>query len=221
MSRIFSLDLECVATGRGHNDRAPCWVALVGLDGTVHVDKVVKCSNIFSPLTAITGLTKAQVLAGEDFEAVRNEVVKHLGGPDAVIVGQTVKGDIDWMKLEAGKHYGKFIDIADSFKTYNAKYGDYSHYSLAQEAWALLNYKMHGANSHSPVVDCQIQLKLYTQFCLDSSKLSAARAKLQSLARLEGFPDFTKGSLRPVIDGVCHFKYNPRKCFCGQKTAGN
>ena len=140
-------------------------------------------------------------------------------GPGSVLVGQRVQGDIEWMQLEAGKHFDNFIDISDSFKTFNSRFGNYNYYSLAQEAYALLNINLHGSNAHSPVTDCQIQLKLYENYCMDPSKLLFAKSKLRELSMSRGFPDSTKSNLRPVIDGVCHFKFSPEKCFCGQPTS--
>ena len=48
---------------------------------------------------------------------------------------QSVKSDIEWMKLEQGKDYSSTVELGDLFKTYNPRYGgNHSRFSLAHEA---------------------------------------------------------------------------------------
>ncbi|GCA65256.1 hypothetical protein KIPB_016687, partial [Kipferlia bialata] len=47
----LALDVECVASGYGHNDRTPCWVAIVDLQGTVLLDKKIRVTEMVSPMT--------------------------------------------------------------------------------------------------------------------------------------------------------------------------
>ena len=51
-------------SGKGHNDRAPCSIAAVNEKGDTILSLVVKCTDIYSPLTQITGLTRDDIAAG-------------------------------------------------------------------------------------------------------------------------------------------------------------
>ena len=55
---------EIDITGKGHNDRAPCSIAAVNEKGDTILSLVVKCADIYSPLTQITGLTREDIAAG-------------------------------------------------------------------------------------------------------------------------------------------------------------
>jgi len=63
--KILALDVECAATGPGHNDRAPCRIAVVNDELETIFDVVVKVEpECFSPMTAITGLTRDEIARG-------------------------------------------------------------------------------------------------------------------------------------------------------------
>ncbi|CAN0270222.1 unnamed protein product, partial [Pylaiella littoralis] len=89
--------VEAVATGVGHNDRKPCRVSVVDGDGRTLYDEIiaVPAKEIYDPITAITGLTAADIASGVAFEDAR-ACVKKFCGPGAVIVGQGIDGDIEW-----------------------------------------------------------------------------------------------------------------------------
>ena len=96
---FLSMDVEAVATGPGHNDREPCWVAVVNERGDELLNLKIKVENCFSALTSITGVTKEELdEAGLPFSEVQRQV-KDCMGPNVVLVGQRVQGDIDWMQV--------------------------------------------------------------------------------------------------------------------------
>ena len=71
---VLSVDVEAAATGTGHNDRAPVWVAVVDGAGAVLLDRKIRVEGLASPLTAVTGLTAEEIAEGEPFEQVLAEV---------------------------------------------------------------------------------------------------------------------------------------------------
>lgn len=96
--KIICFDVEAVATGVGHNDRKACRVSAVDRTGHVLLDEIiaVPAEEIFNPLTLITGLTAADIAQQRlPFEAVQASL-KALCGPEAVLVGQGIDGDIKW-----------------------------------------------------------------------------------------------------------------------------
>ena len=134
----MSVDVECVATGRRHDDREVCSVAVVNGEGDVILSKKVKPeSPIVSYLTPITGVRKGDLDSGERLASVIAQV-KALLGPEVVLVGQGIKSDIDWLKLERGQDYSESVDLGEMFKSYNHRYSNYSYFSLSHEANTLL-----------------------------------------------------------------------------------
>ena len=85
----------------------------------------------------MTGLRQGDLDDGNRLSVVLREV-KALLGPDVVLVGQGVKSDIKWLQLEEGKDYNSVVDLAQMFKVYNSRYGNYSYYSLSHEANTLI-----------------------------------------------------------------------------------
>ncbi|CAE7213249.1 REX4 [Symbiodinium sp. CCMP2456] len=209
---FVALDVECAATGRGHNDRAPCRVAVVDFHGGTLLDELVAVPGMVSPLTAITGLTTEQIEGGRPYDDVVADV-KALLGPHVTVVGQAPFVDIEWLGLRAGVDFRESIDIAEHFRTWNNKYGNYDYYSLAMEVYALLGIRMNG--SHSPVEDAQLSMTLFREYVRNRQQLERARRTLQQHRYGRKFPQF-KDPDAPYIDGVCDGKFNAKRCICGQ-----
>ena len=134
----MSIDVECVATGRSHNDREVCSVAVVdGKEKVLLVKKVKPKSRVVSYLTPLTGVRSGDLDDADSLEDVVLEV-KALLGPDVVLVGQGIKSDIEWLGLKQGKDYASIIDLGEMFKTYNSRYGNFSYFGLSHEANTLI-----------------------------------------------------------------------------------
>lgn len=217
----ISIDVEAAATGYGHLDREPCWIAVVDEVGTELLNIIVDVPQLVSPLTSITGLRTDQIRGGMSLADALHEVHTLLCslGSNVVLVGQKPQGDIAWLQLKQGVHYAKCIDLAEEFRCWNAKYKSWNYYSLAKEAFALLNVQMHGNQSHSPLVDAQISMRLYNEFVRDPTRLKKAVAKLQRMTIHRAFPpELMAVNRNQNIDGVCGFAFDPSKCTCNQPT---
>ncbi len=146
--RFFSVDVECVATGRRHDDRDVCIVAVVDQNEKVLLKRMVKPEKpVVSYLTPLTGVRAGDLDHASELAAVIAEV-KALLGPNAVLVGQNVKSDIKWLKLQQGVDYQRTVELGEMFKAYNSRYGNFSFFSLAHEANTLLQagtYVYHAA----------------------------------------------------------------------------
>lgn len=217
----ISIDVEAAATGYGHSDREPCWIAVVDVQGTELLNIVVDVPQLVSPMTSITGLTTEQIRAGIPLADALHRVHTLLCslGPNVVLVGQSPEGDIKWLQLRQGVHYAQQIDLAEKFRSWNAKYNSWNYFSLAKEAFALLNVRMHGNESHSPLVDAQISMRLYTEFVREPERLKKAIAKLHRMTIYRRFPrELMAGNQNRNIDGVCGYAFDPQKCTCNQPT---
>lgn len=136
--RYMSIDVECVATGRRHDDRDVCFVSVVDGDCKVLLSKKVKPEKpVVSYLTPLTGVRKGDLDNGARLANVIAEV-KALLGYDVTLVGQGVKSDIEWLKLQQGVDYADFVDLGEMFKTYNQRYRNYSFFTLRHEANTLI-----------------------------------------------------------------------------------
>jgi len=223
-TRYYSMDVEAVATGYGHSDRAPAWVSVVDEDGNVLLDERIRVPHCVSALTSLTGLSTDDVrTCGSTFSEVRAKVIDILGGPDAVLVGQSICGDVDWMKLEQGRDFGRTVDLLHCFKHYFTNAARWCYYSLAQEAWALLGIEMHGENeAHNPQQDAQVSMRLFKLFHehgeegspQEEARLDKLRKQLKVLRMRKLFPP--RPPKRVQIDGVCLVKNH--QCICGQPS---
>jgi hypothetical protein len=221
---FISIDVEAAAIGKTHayKDRVPCWVVVVDAKGKELLNLIIDVPNLVSPLTQVTGLTADEIHAGIPLEDALNQVYTLLRklSTNVTIVGQSIQGDIDWLKLKKGVHYTKSVDLSQSFKTWNPRFSNYNFYSLAKEAYGLLNVRMHGANqSHSPLVDAQVSMRLYMEIVVVPTKLAAAKKKLFRMTCSRQFPrELMANSFERTIDGCCGWGFNPEKCFCGAPT---
>jgi DNA polymerase III epsilon subunit-like protein len=214
-SRYISIDVEACATGRGHNDRSPCQVAVVDDDGTLLLNEVICVNDIYDPMTSLTGVTREQILAGKTFEEVRESVIQILCPRTSIIVGCRPQGDVKWMKLEEGIHFASIVDLSDMLKAWNDRYKNYNFFSLRKMAYGLLGTTIQDA-AHSPVIDAQISLEIYRKHASDPVRMKSAIKKLSRMTYKREFPEDMGKTV--IVGDICSYKFNPKKCFCGQPT---
>ena len=212
----MAVDVECVATGYGHNDHGVCRVAVVDEDERVLLNEYVKPEGrIVSYITPITGVREGDLDNAKSLETVLTQVYALLS-PDVTLVGQAIAGDIGWLQLKEGVHYKNAIDLAEVFATYNHRYKNMSYFSLQHEANTLLGGAgMIASGSHNPANDAIASIRLYKKYCVESPHLLAS-AK-QQLLRNRPPPNFRKQH-NYRYEGVCMAAFFPDKCTCGQPT---
>lgn len=146
---------------------------------------------------------------------------EHLGS-NVVIVGQSVHHDIEWTKLEKGADFEKYVNIEESFKTRNQKYGNWNFFSLRHEAYVGLDGLIMSQDAHDPAEDARVSMRLYKKYVGSGARRGAASSvakKLQQMRYKKCFPAATNKKSH-IIDGVCGAMFNPRECICGQPTSG-
>lgn len=112
MPSHFSIDVEAVATGTDHNSRAVAQISLVDEYEQVILNLYVKPPvPVVSYLHALTGLTR-EVLDqyGMPLEQALSILRAHLP-KSAVIVGQNIRKDIEWLGLKEQVDYDSLIDL--------------------------------------------------------------------------------------------------------------
>lgn len=215
-TRYMSVDVECVATGARHDAREVCSVAVVDGDANVVLSKKVRPeSAVMSYLTPLTGVRKGDLDHAERLSDVIAQV-KGLLGADVVLVGQGVKSDIEWLKLQQGRDYASSVDLGEMFKAYNQRYGSYNYFPLSHEANTLIRPGFI-SEPHDPNIDAIASMKLFKTYHGNQRELERAKSRLLSSRAPMSFAKRNNYHW----EGVCMAAYYPQKCFCGAPTKRN
>lgn len=223
---VVSFDVECVATGLTHaaRHRAPAQVALVDSNGKLMFGAYIKLppdEKIVSYLTPISGIRKGVLepngtrpseyplmTMDEAREGLKKALPK-----DAIVVGQKIDSDIDWMGLREGSDFADKIDLSEVFKLYNPKYGNMAYHSLVHEARYVLSMSRANAGAeHDPADDARMSVELWNKVLANPGKLPDWQRMLRDTRPA---PSVAK-QLGHVIEGVCLCRFNPRLCVCGE-----
>lgn len=218
---VFSIDVECVATGTGHNDRAPGEIAAVDAKGNAVFHRYVETPGMVSYLTELTGLSEDKMAAARKEGKVSTldaaiEDLKRVLPSDAVLVGSSIESDIRWLRLEPGRDFAHAVDLTKLFECFSPPTGRPGsqprpiRFSLRALAMRLLGHRNFQIDEHDPMIDARVSTRLYTEFGCHKAAWNSAMAKLRVLA-----PVATR--IPAVIDNVCMRKFNKRECICGQE----
>jgi len=205
----FAIDVECVATGTSHDARAVAHVAIVDQWCRLILNVYVKPKEkVVSYLTDLTGLSKEKVNQGVSLEECRS-LVKKILPTTALLVGQSVTKDTEWLGLKEGVDFAGVIDLNGLWRAFHPTYKNYSYFSLHHKSKCLLGYVHVGA--HDPITDALIGMQLYnlyTQLEHYPSELNAAYQLLLQMPRDESF-----AQKNGTYDGVCMGQ--KKTCKCG------
>jgi len=165
--------------------------------------------QVFSYLTKLSGLTEDLVQKkGISLDKAR-EMVKASLPKHAILVGQNILQDVQWLDLQEGVDYGGLMDLAGVWRVFNEKYKGYSYFSLQHEAKALLGISQSGP--HNAVTDATLSIRLYNVYKqVENDRNQLAKAH-QLLLNTPIDPSFAK--LNPVHEGVCMGQ--KKACKCG------
>ena len=136
--KFFCIEVECVATGLRHDERAVARILIVDQFENVVFIKIVKVeSKIFSYLTPLTGLREGDLEGGVSFEEAVTEVKKILG-PEVILIGQGIEHKIKLLSLVQGVDYQKYVNLGELFRSNRPPYGRITYFTLRHEANILL-----------------------------------------------------------------------------------
>lgn len=208
---VFAVDVECVATGPTHLDRAVAqigvvdWTLRCALNAYVKPDKPVQ-----SYLTPLTGLTPELIGQGVPLDtALAN--LREVLPPNAVVVGTNVGQDATWLKLKTPDHVASLLDIAALFRVWDQAKRRYTYFGQDHVARVWLGHVLPPRDSHNAVDDAAISMMLLQEFLhvrRDPKRLAALRTATAQTPRAPSF------AVRfPVFEGVC--QGNRRLCKCG------
>jgi RNA exonuclease 4 len=124
--KVYSIDVECVATGVQHNDRATAQIALVDGEAEVLLNLIVKpTAPVVSYLTPLTGLTEE--IMEEKGISLEDAMIKLREAlpKDAILVGQNILKDVEWLGLQRGVDFEGMLDLAAMLRCWNPAHNRY------------------------------------------------------------------------------------------------
>jgi len=205
----FALDCECVATGSRHNERSVGQISLIDNFERVVLNIYVKPQEkVFSYLTKLSGLTEELISKGIELEKAK-ELLKANLPKNAILVGQNILQDVQWLDLKEGSDFGGMMDLSGIWRVYNEKYKGYSYFSLQHEAKALLNFTQ--ATTHNAATDAIISMRLYNLYVSIKDDTEQMKQAHRLLLETPMDPSFAKQN--PTHDGVCMGQ--KKTCKCG------
>lgn len=181
---FYSIDVECVATGTGHLARAVGHVVLVDSEGNPILDEFVKPDvPVHDYLEQLTGLRSENLQSARSLSEVV-ATLKSLLPSSAVLVGQGIKHDVDWLSLQQGVDFREIVDIAEMFRLRKPRRESdppqYRHFSLRHTCVVLLGEDMQ-TSVHSPLTDARYSLRLFHTY--RKADVGYLRALRSSIAR--------------------------------------
>jgi len=209
----YSIDVECVATGKCHGDRGVAQVALVDQWENVILNIYVKPDKpVVSYLYDLTGLSASLLETGKDFDEAKKMILAALPA-DAILVGQNILADVQWMGLKEGEDFSGMQDLAGLFRVHNERFKGWSYHSLQHKAKCLLglDHVTLGSKTHNAATDAIMSMRLYWLFRHLESHSDDLRISQQTLLTAPATPSFA--TLNAEYEGVC--MGNRKTCVCG------
>ena len=210
----FCIDVECVATGTTHGDRAVAHVALVDAYERVLLNIIVKpAAPVVSYLTPLTGLT-ADVVAtrGVPLDAAL-ALLRSVLPRDATLVGQNIGQDVAWLGLKERVDFGGLIDLTGLFRVWNPRFSSYSVWGQDHLASVLLGWPTSQHDAATDAVKSIRLFNLHTAMTADPGARAQAEAAL-----LASSPEPSFAKRHPSFEGVC--MGNRKTCTCGAPFFG-
>lgn len=213
---LFSIDVECVATGTDHNSRSVAQISLVDEYERVILNVYVKPDRpVASYLSPLTGLNRHTLESKGVPLAEAMRILKECLPRSAVLVGQSIGKDVEWLGLREGVDFESLIDLAGLYKVWNSVYNTYSIFSLEHLARVVLRYDGKG-QPHNAARDAVLSMQLYNYYrraeWTPGLWEKVGRALLEEPVR----PSFKK--LNPIFEGVC--MGDRKQCKCGAPFFG-
>ena len=118
---MYALDVECVATGKTHNDRAVAQIGLVDAYGRCVLNVLRQAEKeVVSYLTPLTGLTAALI---DERGVPLEEAIRVLRSSrlpsSAALVGTNIGQDAKWLGLTAPGDCALLVDLAALFRAWD------------------------------------------------------------------------------------------------------
>ncbi|KAJ8601907.1 hypothetical protein CTAYLR_002695 [Chrysophaeum taylorii] len=207
----FALDVECVATGPTHRDRAVAQIGLVDEQLRVVLNLFVKPkAPVVSYLTPLTGITRelidSQGIAIEEAVAA----LKTRLPVSAVLVGTNVGQDATWLGLKTPSDFASLLDLSPLFKVWDPARRKFAYFGQDHLAKCWLGHPRPPGVSHDAVGDAATSMMLLHAFL--TVRRDPARLAMLHHATLNTPRDPSFAARHPVFEGVCQGNLQTCKC---------
>lgn len=209
---LCSIDVECVATGVQHHDRAVAQISLVDANCNPRLNLLVRPDvPVASYLTPLTGLTKEQLdQHGTTLQNALATLRAHLP-KNAILVGQNIAKDVEWLGLQEGVDYGSMVDLAALLRVWNAQYRSFTYFSQDHYASVWLGFTRTEQDSHDAVADAVLSMRLFHAYAQIQDDARAVHEMGERVLAQKPKPSFAK--LHAEWEGCC--MGNRQTCKCG------
>jgi len=210
-SRLLALDVECVATGPKHTQRAVAQVGAVDWYENELLNVYIKPKEtVQSYLTPLTGITEERLREHGVPPDVARRKLDPLLGPEVILVGVNVRQDAAWLELEQGEHYASLLCLAELFSKSLEQGKRQRYYGLDHLCQCWLGIPKRA--SHDAAQDAMLSMRLYkTYIDLITTDIDLFHGCTEATKRTAVKPSFAK--LFPLWENCC--MGNKRACMCG------
>jgi len=207
----MALDVECVATAVQHNARATAQIALVSQAGECVLNLYVKPAEpVVSYLGALTSLSKDLIdRHGLPLATAMAQLRANLPR-DAILVGQNIAKDVEWLALREGEDFASMIDLAALFRVWSDRHQSFTYFGQDHVAACILGEANDGA-AHNAVTDAIKSMRLFNTYVELASNPDQLAAIQRRLVETPPSPSFAKRF--PQYEGCC--MGNRKTCTCG------
>jgi hypothetical protein len=210
---IFSIDVECAATSIGHNGRAVCAIGMVD-EFCKPLHKLFVKEDPEKPVVSylwnISGVRKEEVESeGVSLDEAMAGIRAHLG-PEAVLVGQNVLKDIQWLGLREGVDYKFLIDLSAVFRVWNVERNSWTNFS--QDHVASVWLSIGERETHDALHDAVIAMSLFNAYRM--VQMQPERLHFMQMNTLQAPRKPNYAAQNGSIEGCC--LGHKKTCMCGE-----
>ncbi|EKX51667.1 hypothetical protein GUITHDRAFT_65948, partial [Guillardia theta CCMP2712] len=197
-----------------HNARATAQISLVSYDEQCILNLYVKPEcEVRSYLSPLTGLSKEMLdqhgmSLDQAMAILRSHLPKH-----AILVGQNIRKDVEWLQLEEGKDFESVVDLAGITilgLVWNDQFSSFTYFGLDHTATCWLGQANSGA-PHNAVTDAIKSMQIFKLYLSVQNDQKRVEELQKLLLATPLAPSFAKQ--HPTYEGCC--MGNRKTCTCG------
>lgn len=128
----------------------------------------------------------------------------------AILVGQNILQDIQWLGLKEGVDFASCMDLAGLYRVFNPKFNRVTMYSQDHLVKVLLGWDLQGMQ-HNAALDALKSVKLFNLYQQMQQDPPAWERAKQAL--MDAPPTLSFARQNPTYEGVC--QGNRKACTCG------
>lgn len=166
---------------------------------------------VVSYLTPLTGLTRDVIERHGVPLQQALDVLRSLLPKTAVLVGQNINKDVQWLKLREGVDFAGMVDLAGLWRAWNAQHNNWSVFGQDHLARVLLGWELPEDAPHDAVYDALKSIRLFNYHNHVKATPGGLEQAHKTLLAAPIAPSFAKRN--PSFEGVC--MGNRKTCTCG------